>query len=655
LGSAEILWEPDDDWKRECNITRFAEACLGGEGRDPPESYAGLWQWSTDDIEGFWERVWKWFEVKSERPYKTPLFERAMPGARWFEGSSLNYAEHALAKSGKGPAIVAADEGGGRKEVSMEDLRSQVGAFSNFLRGAGVKKGDRVAAYATNRPETVAALLATVSIGAVWSSCPPDFGAPSVIDRFAQIGPRVLIASPEYTYGGRTTDRRSDLSSIRGALPTLERTVTLPGSAGGALPDSDEWDDALDAGGSIEFERVPFDHPLWVLYSSGTTGLPKPIVHGHGGIILEHYKALGLHNDLKPSDRFFWFSTTGWMMWNYLVGGLLLGSTLVLFDGSPSYPDLDALWNLAEKTGITFFGTSAPFIGACMKAGLRPAETHGLDLLRGLGSTGSPLSPDAFRWTYSNVKADVWLASVSGGTDLCTAFVGGCPTLPVRAGEIQCRYLGAKVEAYGEEGMPLREGVGELVITEPMPSMPLFFWGDADGSRYRESYFERFPGVWWHGDWIEILADGGCIIHGRSDATIKRHGVRIGTSEIYRVVESMPEVADSLAVDVDLEDGRSELLLFVVPAAGRKVDDSLASAIRERIRRDVSHRHLPDRIMELSAVPRTLSGKKLEVPVKRILMGLDPGRAANPGSVSDPRSLEEVARIGARLRSDWKL
>jgi acetoacetyl-CoA synthetase len=466
----------------------------------------------------------------------------------------------------------------------------------------------------------------------------------------------VLLTTDGYSYGGKWFDRTDVVGTIRRSLPTVEHVVAVPGSSKGtSIPDALEWGEFSSGKAKAEYELVPFDHPLWIVYSSGTTGLPKPIVHGHGGILLEHLKIVGLHNDVKPGERFFWFTTTGWMMWNYLVGGLLHGATLVLYNGSPGYPDMNALWDLVDETQISFMGASAPYVSACMKEGIQPRSSHQLAKLRGIGSTGSPLSPESFEWLYANVKEDLWVASISGGTDVCTPFVGGCPILPVYSGEIQCRCLGAKVEAFDEGGNPLIGKVGELVVTEPMPSMPLYFWGDEDGSRYRQSYFENYPGVWRHGDWIEITKRGTCIVYGRSDATIKRMGVRIGTSEIYRAVESLPEVADSMAIDLEGEGETQPLILFVVPSEGVKVDEEMKAKIRQKVKVDLSPRYIPDEIVGVPAIPHTLNGKKLEVPVKRVFLGMDPAKAVNVDSLSNPGAMDHFLQLARSYRENKKL
>jgi acetoacetyl-CoA synthetase len=504
-------------------------------------------------------------------------------------------------------------------------------------------------------PETVIAMLATASIGGIWSSCAPEFGVSSVVDRFAQIEPKVLVAVDGYRYNGAWHDRREALAEIRRRLPTLEATVLVAGhgreagpadraaAAGGATT----WERLLEdgAGSELAFEPVAFGHPLWVLYSSGTTGLPKAIVHGHGGVALELLKSISLHLDLGPADRFFWFTTTGWMMWNFLVGGLLLGSTVVLYDGSPGHPDMGALWRFAERSAMTYFGTSAAFVLASMKAGVDPAREVDLSALHSIGSTGSPLPPEGFAWLYEHVAPDVLVGSTSGGTDVCTSFVTSCPLLPVYPGEIQCRSLGAKVESFDAHARPVIGQVGELVVTEPLPSMPLFLWNDPDGERYRDSYFSTWPGVWRHGDWLEITERGTCIITGRSDSTLNRGGVRTGTAEFYRVVEGLDEVVDSLVVDASDPGGEGRLLLFVVLRPDTELDDGLRDRIRATVRAELSPRHVPDRIDAIAEVPRTLSGKKLEVPVKRVLTGVPLEQAVSVGALANPDAIHEVVAL----------
>jgi acetoacetyl-CoA synthetase len=569
-----------------------------------------------------------------------------MPGARWFEGGRLNYAEHALWRRDGRLAVIAHSEARPQVTLTYAQLYEQVASVAAGLRRMGVKRGDRVAAYMPNVPEALTAFLATASIGAVWSSCPPEFGQRSIIDRFKQIEPKVLFAVDGYVYRGRPYDRRAEVAELARELLSVEQVVMLPLLSPrpdlGGIRDVVLWEEVQRGARELAFEPVPFDHPLWVLYSSGTTGLPKPIVQGHGGILLEHLKALSLHLDLSEEDRFFWYTTTGWMMWNFLIGGLLLGLTALLYDGHPSHPDSGALWKFAQDTGMTYFGASAPYITACMKEGLEPSRDYDLLKLKGVGSTGAPLPPEGFRWVYEHVKKDVLLNSFSGGTDVCTGIVGACPLLPVRSGEIPCRLLGASVEAYDEAGRSVVGEVGELVITKPMPSMPLYFWNDAGGGRYREAYFEQYPGVWRHGDWIKINRRGGCVIYGRSDSTLKRGGVRMGTSEFYRVVEGMAEVADSLVVDTSEMGREGKLLLFVALKGGVVMDEEMKSRIRERLRRELSPRYAPDAIYAIYEVPYTLNGKKLEVPVKRMLSGAPMDRAVNPGAVRNPEALLKV-------------
>jgi len=538
-------------------------------------------------------------------------------------------------------------------EISWDELYHNVCTVAQALRAMGVQRGDRVVSYMPNIPESAIAFLASASLGAIWSSCSPDFGTRSVIDRFQQIEPKVLFAVDGYHYHGKAIDRRSTISELQQSLPTLQQTVLVsylfPDSSAEGYKHAMLWREMQPATSELTFDQVPFDHPLWVLYSSGTTGLPKAIVQGHGGILLEHIKNLYLGLDLKADDRFFWFTTTGWMMWNLLLGGLLVGTTILLYDGSPSYPDMNALWEYAEKSGMTFFGTSAGFILACMKAGIEPGKTYDLSRLRGLGSTGSPLPPEGFQWIYDQIKRDIWLASVSGGTDVCSAFLGGSILYPVRAGELQCRSLGAKVESFDENGKPLIDEMGELVITEPMPSMPLFFWNDQQNKRYRESYFDVYPGVWRHGDWVKITARGSAVIYGRSDSTINRKGIRMGSSEIYRVVEDIPQIVDSLVVGVERPGGDYYMPLFVVLSPGVELDDTLKATIRNKIRSSLSPHHVPDEVIAITEVPRTLNGKKLEVPIKKLFMGAPLEKAISVDSMSNPHAMDYFIEFARKL------
>jgi len=623
--SAEPLWTPSEERIERSTLARFARFV-----DHDPHDYDALWRWSVEDLEGFWGAVCDFFEVRFDTEPERVLGSREMPGAEWFPGARLSYAEHVFRdKSPDEVAIRHASELRDPGEWTWARLREETGRMVALLRAHGVGEGDRVAAYLPNIPETVAAFLATASLGAIWSSAAPEFGARSVIDRFSQIEPKVLLAIDGYRYGGKDFDRREVVRSIAQEIGDVE-VVEF-----GYLSESGWAEHAEPA--ELDFAQLPFDHPLWILYSSGTTGLPKSIVQGHGGILLEHLKKMHLHLDAHDGDRVFWFSTTGWMMWNFLVGVLLTPASIVLYDGNPAG---DVLWQLAADTGMTTFGTSAAFIAASMKEGIHPADGRDLSALDAVGSTGSPLSPESFSWVYEELGEDTWLFSTSGGTDVCTAFVGGVPVLPVYRGELQGRALGAKVEAWDEEGKALVGEVGELVITEPMPSMPVFFWGDEDGSRLRESYFDHYPGVWRHGDWIEITERGTAIIYGRSDSTVNRGGVRMGTSEIYRAVLALDDVTDALVVDVPHEGQENDMPLFVVLRDGVELDDGLAKAIRARVREDCSPRHVPNSIHRIAEVPRTLSGKVLEVPVKRILMGEEPDKAASRDSLANPEALD---------------
>ena len=646
-----VLWSPPPDALERSRMGRYL-TWLPAHGGPDLRTYEDAWRWSVAEPGAFWRSVWDHFDVLAHLPPRGDLVDERMPGATWFPGATLNYAEHALRmpeRGGDDVVVIGRSQTREATDLTAAQLRDRVARCRAGLQQLGVGRGDRVAAYLPNIPETIVALLATASLGATWSSCAPEFGVRAVIDRFGQIEPKVLIATDGYRYGDKPIDRRRELGEIRSALPSLRSTVVLPYlEAASGVPGAVEWDDLLREAGALEFEPVPFAHPLYILYSSGTTGLPKPIVHGHGGILLEHLKALALQTDLGPEDRFFWFTTTGWMMWNYLVSGLAVGSTVVTFDGNPAFPDLSALWRLAEETRATYVGVSAPFVMACRKAGLAPARDFDLGSLRGVGSTGAPLPAAGFEWIHAAVSSTVPIGSLSGGTDLCTGFLGPSPLVPVWSGEISCRMLGAKVEAFDEAGRPVREREGELVITAPMPSMPVAFWGDPEGERLREAYFSTYPGVWRHGDWLTITERGSCIVTGRSDATLKRGGVRIGTAEFYGIVEALPEIADSLVVHLeDADGGPGELLLFVVPRDGHSIDDELRRRIGSALRDELSPRHVPDRIVEVPAVPRTLSGKKLEVPVKRILLGASPDDAASKDALADPAALEPFAALAA--------
>lgn len=640
IAEGTLLWTPDKDFVQSSNMLSFMR-WLGERKGLRFEDYASLWKWSTDRLEEFWSSILEFMDVLYEGTAERVLPSRSMPARGWFKGLKLNYAENVFRhRNEKTPAIIAEDESGKRTVLSWTELERRVGSLSAMLRSWGVREGDRVAGYIPNVPEAVVAFLASVSIGAIWSGCSPDLGSKSVIDRFQQIRPKVLIAVNGYSYNGKVHRREEVVGQVVSSIDSIEKLVVIDSTGTGIdVPGAVLWEECIGSDAAPAYVRVPFEHPLWILYSSGTTGLPKPIVHGHGGIVLEHLKMLSLHTDLKAGDRFFWYTTTSWMMWNVVAGSLLAGATAVVYDGSASFPDIGRLWKLAADIGFTVFGTSASFVNACMKEGLVPMDMFDLTHLRSLAYTGSPLSPAGFKWIYDNVGKGLWVTSVSGGTDVCTAFLGGCPLLPVRAGELQCRELGAMLEAFSEDGKPLLNEVGELVVTAPLPSMPVFFWNDEGDKRYLDSYFAVFKGVWRHGDWVKLTNAGGAVIYGRSDSTLKRHGVRIGTSEIYRCVDDISEIADSLVIGVDSKSGNYLIHLFVVLRDGATLDDKLASKVKLRIRSELSPRHVPDDIVQVKDIPRTLNGKKLEVPVKRILAGERVEDVVNLGSVANPDAL----------------
>jgi acetoacetyl-CoA synthetase len=639
----DLLWTPSPERAAGSAAARF----LHENGQDPADPQAA-WRWSVTEPDAFWDASWRFTGVIGERGAGPALASRELPGARWYPQARLNYSENALARDWPADraAVIAIREDGRRVALTMPALRDAVGRVAAGLRRLGVGPGDRVAAVLPNAEHAVIAFLATASIGAIWSSCSPDFGPVGILDRFQQIEPKVLFGIDGYHYNGRVHDASATLAALRDGLPTLAATVVVAYSElGTTLPGALDWDDFLGEPAELTFERQPFDAPLWIVYSSGTTGRPKPIVHGHGGIVIEHLKQQVLHNDLGPGDTFFWFTTTGWMMWNYLLSGLLVGAAIVAYDGSPGHPDLGALWRLAEAEGVTAFGVGAPFLGQCLTAGLVPRELADLSRIRMIGSTGAPLSPAAFGWVYENVSSDVLLASISGGTDVCTAFAGGTPLAPVYAGEIQTRMLGCAMAAYDENGEEVIGEVGELVVTAPMPSMPVGFWRDEGGQAYREAYFSTFPGVWRHGDWCRIVPErGSVVVSGRSDATLNRGGVRLGTAEFYGVVNEIAEVVDSLVVDTS-----DRLLLFVVLADGAVLDDDLRSRIKAALRTQLSPRHVPDRIETIPDLPRTLNGKKLEVPVKRILSGVPMTQAVARAAVENPEALEAFERFARDL------
>ncbi len=635
---ATLLWRPDPGRVEKSRIAGFRRWLAAERGVEVAD-YQALWEWSTGDLEAFWGALAEYLGVRFHTPAERVLASADMPGATWFPGATLNYAEHALSTGADDDlAVVFEREDGLSERLTYGELRAQVASVRAALVDLGVQRGDRVVALAPNAPRTLVAFLAAASLGATWSSCSPDFGVRAVADRFTQIEPVVLFAVDGYKYNGRAFDVRPTIAKLQDEIPSLRATVLIDYlSEEATAPDTIPWGRFVRPGADLAFDPVPFDHPLWILYSSGTTGLPKGIVQGHGGIVVEHLKQLALHADFGPGDRFFWFTTTGWMMWNYLVSGLLVGATVVMYDGSPGHPDLNTLWSLAARHKVTYFGTSAPYIQSCLKQHLKPAASHDLSSLRAVGSTGAPLSPEGFRWIADELGSDIQICSVSGGTDLCTAFVGSSPDVPVWLGELSCRALGAAVESWSPAGEPLIDEVGELVITKPMPSMPLYLWGDESGERMRESYFELYPGTWRHGDWIRITPRGSAVIYGRSDSTLNRGGVRMGTSEFYRVVESFEEVADSLVIDTS-SDVEGELLCFLVLTPGATLE-SVEPSLRKALRSALSPRHVPDRFMVVKEVPRTLNGKKCEVPVKKILAGVPPERAVSRDALANPDAL----------------
>jgi acetoacetyl-CoA synthetase len=641
-----MLWSPSKEFIRQSNITHYQQ-WLKENKNLVFDDYHSLWQWSVDNIEAFWESLWKYFDVMHDGTYQH-ILQGTMPRYKWFEGTELNYAEHIFRKANKQhPAIVFKAESGEIQEIYWDTLTQQVASLQQYLKSCNVVAGDRIAAYLPGCPEATVAFLAANTLGAIWSSCSPDFGTSSVIDRFAQIEPKVLIAVDSYQYNGKVFDKQEVIQDLIKSLPSLEQVIIisskdiLPQSARPVVSWKQVTTQAVD---KIDFVRVAFDHPIWILYSSGTTGLPKAITHSHGGILLEQLKYGTFHNDFKPGERCFWYTTTGWMMWNYIHGSLLAGATMVLYDGSPAYPDLSVLWKFTQDARLNHFGTSAGFILANLKGGIYPASEFDLSSLRSIGSTGSTLPPEGFEWVYKKVKNDLWLTSMSGGTDVCSAFVGGMPTLPVYAGEIQCRALGCKLEAFDTDGNSLTEQVGEMVITKPMPSMPVYFWNDPDFKRYHESYFEMYSGIWRHGDWIEITTHNGVIIYGRSDATLNRGGVRIGTSEIYRAVDKVKEVKDSLIICIEKKDGEFWMPLFVVMQEDVALSDEIKKKINTTIRSDYSPRHVPDEIIAVPDIPYTISGKKTETPVKKILMGKDPKEVVNAGALKNPQSMDFFIR-----------
>ena len=664
VNEGELLWTPKQAFVERCNLHAYMQWLKTERGLDFTE-YEPLRQWSVTEIEAFWASIWDYFDVQSGTPYAQVLDSRRMPGAKWFEGSTVNYAEHLLRYETKArPGDVAfhhLSETRPLGQMGWAELGNDVRKLATQLRKLGVKPGDRVVSYMPNLPETAVAMIAVIAIGAIWSSAAPEFGVKTVIERFAQIEPKLIFAADGYRFGGKDFDRRGDVRSITDALPTLEHVIWLPYLDQEArlegVDNVTEWQTLMDAQApsraDFEFERVAHDHPIWILVSSGTTGLPKAIVHSHVGVLVEHLKLMHFQLDLKPGSNMFFYSTTGWMMFNLLVAALLTGSSATLYDGNPAHPETDFLWRLAADTRATMFGASPTFVQIMEKAGLEPGRKFDLSALECVMAAGAPSTPETFAWFYKGVKEDLWVTSQSGGTEICSGFVGAAPSLPVHAGEIQTRMLGMDVHSWGDDGRDLVDEVGELVVTSPFPSMPVKFWNDADGKRYHESYFDVFAGVWRHGDFLKINQRGGCYIYGRSDSTLNRYGVRIGTAEIYRSVEQQPEVADSLIVCCELPGGNFFMPLFVKLKPGIEMSDEIRAGINRRLRQDYSPRHVPDRIYAIDAVPYTLTGKKMEVPIRKILMGWEPGKAASRDAMANPDALAYFVEF-ARSSTDYQ-
>lgn len=652
--SEEIIWQPSKKQIEQAEITKYQQ-WLENKYQVPQGSYESLWQWSVQNLESFWASIWEYFDIQASEPYTEVLSSEVIPEAKWFAGAKLNIAEQLFRfhqQEPDRPAIYSQSELRPLSMMTWGELKEQVMSVAASLRDLGVEAGDRVVAYMPNIPETTVAFYACASIGAIWSSCSPDMGTHSVIDRFSQIAPKVLLAVDGYRYGGKDFSRLSVLAEMQKRLPTLEHTVLLPYlNENSTLEDSVPWDTLLHREASTTFTQVPFDHPLWVVYSSGTTGMPKPIVHGHGGALLESVKSAVLHFDVGPEDRFMWYSTTGWIMWNSQVTALLTGASITLYDGNPGYPNLEVLWQLAEATEVTFFGGGAAYFMGCKKAGLIPKEKFSLPHLRAIGSTGSPLPTEDYHWIHEAVGEDIFIAAISGGTDIAAAFVGSCPTLPIVAGEMQCRGLGIAVYAFDEAGNAVEDEVGELVVTKPMPSMPLYFWNDHNGERYHESYFTMYPNYWRHGDWLRITPRGGAIIYGRSDTTINRHGIRMGTSEIYRVVEGFSEVLDSLVVDLEYLGRPSFMPLFLVLHEGIAFSTALADSIKQAIREQLSARHVPNDVYVVPSIPRTMSGKKMELPIRRLLLGAKLEDVANVDAMANPEAMDWFVQFAATLNN----
>jgi len=650
----DLLWTPGPD---RANVTAFIR-WLASERGLSFDGYPALWHWSVTDLDGFWQAVWDYCGIEASAPPAAVLGRRTMPGAEWFPGARLNYAQHVLRREQPGEdALYYQSETTPLAGLARTDLANSVRVLATSLRAMGVRPGDRVASCMPNIPQTVIAMLATTSIGAVWTSCSPDFGGRGVSDRFGPLSPKVLFCVDSYRYGGRDYDRSAEMEQIIAGLPGLEQVIHVPGPAGLAIPSGQAWDDLMDhppvSASEFEFEQVPFGHPLWVLFSSGTTGLPKAITHSHGGILIEQLKLQTLNMDLRPGDRLFFYTTSGWMMWNFLVSSLLLGVTPLLYDGHPAYPGPGVLWEMAQNAAVTMFGASPAYVSMLSKAGVVPAKTYDLSALATVMLAGSPVSAEVNAWFYRNVKADMWLHVGSGGTDVCSGFTGGAPVLPVYAGEHQARNLGVAAYAFNDRAEPVTGEVGEMVITQPMPSMPVRLWNDDDGELYRQTYFADFPGVWRQGDFFKVNERGGCFVLGRSDATLNRYGIRIGTAEIYAALESVGEVTDALIVNLDLPGGGFFMPLFVTLAEGAVLDDALRGKIADRLRSEYTARHVPDTIVAVPAIPATLTGKKMEVPVRKILLGARPDDAANRNAMANPQALDAFAEY-ARTQQDYR-
>ena len=655
----KILWEPHPQFIQQSNLKKFELWLLEHKGLRF-DSYQAMWHWSTEQIEEFWECIWDYFNILAHQPYQNVLRYREMPDVQWFTGSTLNYAEHIFRHKSSRPAFIYQSEIQNKSEMYWPQLENQVLALQKYLRAQGIGKGDCVAAYLPNIPQAIIAFLAVNSLGAIWSCCSPDFGVNTVIDRFSQIHPKLFLTVDGYRYNGKEYDRLPEIKQIIAGISSIQNTVLIPYLNQSRIPDFSNlilWEHMLSQfqvyEGELTFTAVPFNHPIWVLYSSGTTGKPKAITHSHGGVLLEHLKYHAFHNDTRQGDHYFWYTTTGWMMWNFLVASMLMGATPVLFDGSPGYPDLNVLWELCEQLPVHHFGTSPPFLNACMKHDLQPGKTYNLRKLRSLSSTGAPLSEELFDWVYQNVSSDVWLCSMSGGTDVCTAFVGGCVYLPVIRGRIQSRALGCALKAYDENGKEVTGSLGEMVVEKPMPSMPVFFWQDPDNQRYLSSYFERFPGTWWHGDWVKVFEDGSLTIQGRADATLNRKGIRIGTAEIYSVLNGIPGIQDSLVVNVERRGGNDVMPLFLLLDEQTSLNDKLQQKIVRMLREHCSPRHVPDFIKEVPDIPYTLSGKKMEVPIKKILMGMDVSGSLKKDAVRNPEAVDFFLEYAAGFREEF--